>query len=197
MLWFSKKTDKAVSIMQEIKQKAADIAKNQLNLATYQIREIRPEDIPSPSVNDFIVGFAANAATRRVTRKVQSNSIVIIAGFYAPDVKNNISFIDPTGTGDSLEQPYDVTSGYGRATVKHVWFYRGTELIRKWPLCPAFADEDAAVVTEGYIIYYPDDVMDIYFYVKDQMTVEQISQLWYLGICLLPPGAIRATEASN
>ena len=197
MLWFSKKTDKAVSIMQEIKQKAADIAKNQLNLATYQIREIRPEDLPSPSANDFIVGFAANTATRRVVRKVQSNSIVIIAGFYAPDVKNNISLIDPTGTGDSLEQPYDVTWGYGRATVKHVWFYRGTDLIRKWPLCPAFADEDAAVVTEGYVIYYPDDVIDIIFYCKDVITVEQLSQLWYLGIVLTPPGAIRATEASN
>ena len=47
MLWYSGKTDKAVSIMQEIKQKAVDIAKAQLNLATYQIREIRPEDLPS------------------------------------------------------------------------------------------------------------------------------------------------------
>lgn len=187
MLWFSKKTDKAVSIMQEIKQKAADIAKNQLNLATYQIREIRPEDLPSPSANDFIVGFAANTATRTVIRKVQSNSIVIIAGFYAPDVKNNISLIDPTGTGDSLEQPYDVIWGHGRATVKHVWFYRGTDLIRKWPLCPAFADEDGAVVTEGYVIYYPDDVIHIIFYAKDVLTIEQLSQLWYLGIVLTPP----------
>lgn len=192
MLWYSKSTDKAVSIMQEIKQKAADIARNQLNLATYQIREIRPEDLPAPSANDFIVGIAANQATQVVTRKINSNSLLIIAGFYCPDVNNNIVGIDST----DLEQPYDVTGGHGVPILKHVWFYRGTELIRKWPLCPVYADEDGACVTEGYVIYYPDDVATIYFYAKDQMTVDQISQTWFLGIALLPPGGIRATEPS-
>ena len=191
MLWYNKRTDKAVSVMQEVKQKAADIAKTQLNLATYQIREIRPEDLPSPSANDFIIGIAANQATRRVTRKVQSNSLVIIAGFYCPDVKNNIHGIEST----DLEQPYDVTAGLGVPILKHVWFYRGTELIRKWPLCPVYADADAACVTEGYIIYYPDDVIDIYFYAKDQKTTDQLSQTWYLGISLLPPGGTRSTES--
>lgn len=195
MLWYSKSTDKAVSIMQEIKQKAADIAKNQLNLATYQIREIRPEDLPSPSANDFVVGVAANQATTTVTRKVQSNSLVIIAGFYCPDVNNNVLGIEST----DLEQPYDVSLGHGAGApiLKHVWFSRGTELIRKWPLCPVYADEDGACVTEGYVIYYPDDVINIVFYAKDQMTIDQISQTWYLGISLLPPGGLRSTEAST
>jgi len=191
MLWFSKSTVKAVSIMQEVKQKLADIAKNQLNLATYQIREIRPEDLPSPSVTDFIVGIAANATRRQVQRVMQSNSVLIIAGFYCPDVKNNISYIAST----DLEQPYDVTAGYGVPILKHVWFYRGTELIRKWPLCPVYADEDGACVTEGYVIYYPDDVVNIYFYAKDIMTIDQISQTWYLGAVLLPPGGTQITQA--
>lgn len=193
MLWYSGKTDKAVSIMQEIKQKAVDIAKAQLNLATYQTREIRPEDLPSPSVNDFAIGIAAGQATRNVIRKVSSNSIIIIAGIYAPDVKNNMNYI----TGTALEQPWTVTTGFGMPTLKHVWFYRGTELIRKWPLCPAYADEDGKVVTEGYIIYYPDDVINIFWYAKEQMTVDQISQDWYLGIVLLPPGATSATTAQT
>ena len=191
MLWYSGDTDKAVSIMQEIKQKAADIAKTQLQLATYQIREIRPEDLPSPSVNDFAVDIAAGSATRTVTRKVSSNSIIIIAGIYAPDVKNNMNYI----VGVSHEQPWTVTEGFGVPTLKHVWFYRGTELIRKWPLCPAYADENAKVVTEGYIIYYPDDVVQVIWYAKEQKTVDQISQDWYLGVCLLPPGATQATIA--
>jgi len=193
MLWYSGKTDKAVSIMQEIKQKAVDIAKAQLNLATYQIREIRPEDLPSPSVNDFAIGIAAGQATRNVLRKVSSNSIIIIAGVYAPDVKNNMNYI----TGTALEQPWTIAAGFGIPTLKHVWFFRGTELIRKWPLCPAYADEDGKVVTEGYVIYYPDDVISIFWYAKEQMTVDQISQDWYLGICLLPPGATSATIAQT
>ena len=191
MLWYSGNSDKAISIMQEIKQKAVDIAKAQLNLATYQIREIRPEDLPSPSVNDFAVDIAAGQATRRVTRKVSSNSIVIIAGIYAPDVKNNMNHI----TSIAHEQPWTVTAGFGMPTLKHIWFYRGTELIRKWPLCPVYAEETAKAITEGYIIYYPDDVIDIYWYVKAQMTVDQVSQDWYIGICLLPPGATQATIA--
>jgi hypothetical protein len=193
MLWYSGKTDKAVSIMQEIKQKAVDIAKAQLNLATYQIREIRPEDLPSPSVNDFAIGIAAGQATRNVTRKVSSNSIIIIAGIYAPDVKNNMNYT----TGTALEQPWTITAGFGIPTLKHIWFFRGTELIRKWPLCPVYADEDAKCVTEGYIIYYPDDVINIFWYAKEQMTVDQISQDWYLGIALLPPGATSATIAQT
>jgi len=191
MLWYSAETEKAVSIMQEIKQKAVDIAKTQLNLATYQLREIRPEDLPSPSVNDFTVYVAAGAATRRVIRKVSSNSIIIIAGIYAPDVKNNMN----TMTGVGAEQPYVTTLGWGNPMLKHIWLFRGTELIRKWPLCPVYADENAAKITEGYVIYYPDDVVDIFWYVKEQLTVDQISQCWYLGVALLPPGATSATTA--
>jgi hypothetical protein len=93
------------------------------------------------------------------------------------------------------EQPWTTTLGYGNPTLKHIWFYRGTELIRKWPLCPVYADEDAKCITEGYIIYYPDDVVDIYWYVKEQLTIDQVSQDWYLGICLLPPGSTQATIA--
>lgn len=191
MLWYSGDTDKAVSVMQEIKQKAVDIAKTQLNLATYQLREIRPDDLPSPSTIDFTVYFAAASATRTVNRRMNSNSILIIAGIYAPDVKNNITRIASTGG----EQPFDVTAGLGVPIVKMIWLSRGTELIRKWPICPVYADEDGKCVTEGYVIYYPDDVVNIVWYAKDVMTHDQISQCWYLGVTLLPPGSTSATTA--
>ena len=196
MLWYSVRTAKAVSVMQEIKQMAVDIAVNQLRLAQYQIREIRPEDLPSPSVVDFTVTIAANAASRVVIRRLQSNSLIIIAGFYCPDVKNNIQGILPTGT-DEEPQPFEVTLGTGNPILKHVWFTRGTELIRRWPLCPVYADADGAKVTEGYVIYYPDDVARIEFFAKDQATIDQVSQTWYLGIALLPPGGTTATTQVN
>ena len=196
MLWYSVRTEKAVSVMQEIKQMAVDIAVNQLRLAQYQIREIRPEDLPSTSTVDFTISVAANAASRTITRRILSNSVIIIAGFYCPDVRNNMTGILPTGT-DAHPQPFEVTLGTGNPVLKHVWFSRGTELIRRWPLCPVYADQDAAKVTEGYVIYYPDDVAIIQFFVKEQQTIAQISQTWYLGICLLPPGAQTATEAVN
>ena len=193
MLWYSVRTDKAVSVMQEVKQMAVDIAVNQLRLAQYQIREIRPEDLPSPSTVDFTVTVAANQASRTVTRRVLSNSVIIIAGFYCPDVKNNITGILPTGT-ETHPQPFEVTLGTGNPVLKHVWFSRGTELIRRWPLCPVYADADGAKVTEGYVIYYPDDVAIIQFFAKEQQTIAQVSQTWYLGVALLPPGAQNSTE---
>lgn len=194
MLWYPLRTAKAVSVMQELKQKAADIATNQLNLATYQIREIRPEDLPSPSTTDFTVTIAANSATRTVTRRLLSNSLLIICGFSCPDVKNNITSILPTAPL-TAGQPFTVTLGHGAATLKHVWITIGTELIRKWPFCEVFASEDAACITEGYVIAYPDDVIQFVFYAKEQATIDQVSQTWYIGIALLPPGAVRATEA--
>jgi len=193
MLWYSSKTDKAVSVMQEVKQMAVDIAVNQLRLAQYQIREIRPEDLPSPSTTDFTVTVAANQASRTITRKIQSNSLIIIAGFYCPDVKNNITGILPTAPL-TAGQPFDVTLGHGNPILKHVYLSRGTELIRRWPLCPVYADDDGAKVTEGYVIYYPDDVATIQFFAKEQATIDQVSQTWYLGIALLPPGGTNATE---
>lgn len=194
MLWYPLRSDKAVSVMQEIKQKAADIATNQLNLASYQIREIRPEDLPSPSTTDFTITIAANAATRTVTRRVNSNSLLIICGFSCPDVRNNISGILPTAPL-TAGQPFTVTAGTGVPILKHVWVTIGTELIRKWPFCEVYASEDGAMVTEGYIIAYPDDVIELVFYAKDQATIDQVSQTWYIGVSLLPPGATRATEA--
>jgi len=187
--------------MQEIKQMAVDIAVNQLRLAQYQIREIRPEDLPSLSTVDFTVGVAANQTSVTVRRRVLSNSIIIIAGFYCSDVKNNMRGILPTGLTPEDEpdptdpQPFILTVGHGKPVFKHVYFSRGTELIRRWPLCPVYADSDGAKVTEGYVIYYPDDVARIDFFSKDQLTIAQISQTWYLGIALLPPGAQTATEA--
>ncbi len=203
MLWYSVRTAKAVTVMQEIKQMAVDIAVNQLRLAQYQIREIRPEDLPSPSVVDFTVTIAANAASRVVVRRLQSNSLIIIAGFYCPDVKNNITGILPTELTaghegeETYPQPFEVTLGHGNPILKHVWFTRGTELIRRWPLCPVYADADGAKVTEGYVIYYPDDVAIIQFFAKDQATIDQVSQTWYLGVSLLPPGGTTATELVN
>ena len=179
--------------MQEVKQMAVDIAVNQLRLAQYQIREIRPEDLPSPSTTDFTVTVAANAASRTVTRKIQSNSLIIIAGLYCPDVRNNITGILPTAPL-TAGQPFDVTLGTGNPILKHVYLSRGTELIRRWPLCPVYADGDGAKVTEGYVIYYPDDVATIQFFVKEIATIDQVSQTWYLGIALLPPGGTNATE---
>lgn len=194
MLWYPLRTAKAVSVMQEIKQLAVDIAVNQLRLAQYQLREIRPEDIPSPSTTDFTVTVAANQASRQIVRKVQSNSLIIIAGLYCPDVRNNITGILPTAPL-TAGQPFTVTLGTGNPILKHVHIFRGTELIRRWPLCPVYAGAEAACVTEGYVIFYPDDVMDIRFYAKDQATIDQVSQTWYLGITLLPPGGTSATEA--
>ena len=192
MLWYSARTAKAVSVMQEIKQMAVDIAVNQLRLAQYQIREIRPEDLPTPSTTDFTVTVAAGSPSVTVTRRMQSNSLIIIAGFYCPDVRNNMSGITPTAPL-TAGQPFTVTLGAGMPILKHVYLSRGTELIRRWPLCPVYADQDAAKVTEGYVIYYPDDVAIIQFFAKEQSTLDQVSQTWYLGIALLPPGATTAT----
>lgn len=185
MLWFGSRTDKAVSVMQEIKQLAVDIAVNQLRLAQYQLREIRPEDLPSPSTVNFTITVAANQIFVRIQRQVQSNSLIIIAGFYCPDVKINMQAFDGT----------TLTLGNGNPVLHRVNISRGTELIRRWPLDPVYADEDGAKVTEGYVIYYPDDVVDMSFFAEVTSTVDQVSKSWYLGVTLLPPGADRATIA--
>ena len=192
MLWYSIGHASYESLANEIKQKAVDIAKAQLNLATYTIREIRPEDLPSPSVNNFVIACPAAATSVTVTRKISSNSLLIVAGFYAPDVKNNQNLI--TGT---LGEALNVTLGFGNPVFMHVHVTRGTELIRRWPLCPVYADEYAGKATSGYVIFYPDDVAIFRFWVKETQSYEQVSQLWYLGIVLTPPGSTSATTLAT
>lgn len=185
MLWFELECDKAVSVMQEIKQKAMDIAVRQLNLASYEMREIRPEDLPSPSTTDFFITVAAGTAFLQVLRRVNSQSLVIICGFYAPDVVNNNQI--QIGTNTDFSVP----------VLKHVHCYRGTNLLHKWPLKPIYATKDHAAITEGYMIFYPEDVIDLRFYAQNTMTVDQQSEVWYIGIVLLPPGATTATAAAT
>lgn len=181
MLWYVQETDKAVSIEQEIKNVAVEIAKNQLKLTSYEIREIRPDDLPSPSTVDPFITVAAGAAFRQVRRKVASNSLVIIAGFYADDVGDNNP--DSCHTCGSIP------------ILKFVHVYRGTNLEHNWPLKPIYAFVNRAAVTEGYMIYFPDDVIDLRFYAEQTLTVDQESWTWYKGLVLLPPGGISATES--
>lgn len=183
MLWYPLGTDKAQTVMQEMKDKAVDVARTQLGLANYQIREIRPEDLPSPSTVNFTITIAAGLATLTVTRVIQSNSILIVGGFYAPDVFNNRDGI--------------IEGTVGEPILHMVWISRGTELIRKWPLCPVFPMNNTGAVTEGYCIFYPEDVAQFVFYAKATATVDQVSQCWYLGVCLLPPGSVTATRAAT
>lgn len=181
MLWYPERTDKAVSIEQEIKVVALEIAKNQLKLTSYELREIRPDDLPSPSTVDPFITVAAGTAFLQVRRKVSSNSLVIIAGFYADDVGDN--------------NPHSCHTCGSIPVLKYVHVYRGTNLEHNWPLKPLYAFEDHAGVTEGYMIYFPDDVIDLRFYAEDTLTVDQESWTWYKGLALVPPGSITATEA--
>lgn len=180
MLWYPEETEKSQTIEQEIKNVAIQVAKNQLKLTSYEVREIRPDDIPSPSTVDFFITVAAASAFRHVRRKVSSNSLVIIAGFYITDVPNN------NGECGTPDNPCPI--------LKHVDVYRGTNLEHRWPLKPISAFRNHAGVTEGYMIYYPDDVIDLWFYAQQTLTVDQESETWYKGLVIVPPGAISATE---
>ena len=76
MLWYTIETSTAQSLVSQLKSKLVELTQTTLRLRTYDLREIRPEDL---GLSQFGIDYGGST-TKTIKVKVNSNSLLGIAG---------------------------------------------------------------------------------------------------------------------